>query len=167
MWPKEGMIELDDGRRIRLIAMYREDIYANLAEGDPCLDMNIQAIRSLAHWGSTRMDWAVLGKPPLILPPKVSRGHGQPWVDSEAYHFDGVPPLPPRALGRYQPEWMPGTGTVALFYSDAIKHDPQDGDSSHLMLIWFQREPVEMIEAEPLAELRKIPWDRHATSWSF
>jgi len=62
---------------------------------------------------------------------------------------------------------MPGTGTVALFRSDAIQNDPEDGDVSHLMVIWFQREPVELIESEPLAILRSIPWDTLATSWTF
>jgi len=78
-----------------------------------------------------------------------------------------MPERPSKEDGRSWPEWMPGTGTVALFRSDAIQNDPEDGDVSHLMVIWFQREPVELIESEPLAILRSIPWDTLATSWTF
>jgi hypothetical protein len=62
---------------------------------------------------------------------------------------------------------MPGTGTVVLFRSGPMADHPEGGGRSHLLVTGLQREPLELIEAEPLAELRKVAWDAHATSWSF
>jgi hypothetical protein len=166
MWPKEGVIELEDGRKIRLIAMYRHDIYANLMEGAPFRESNYYSVLALERAGKSMMDWAVCGKPPAILPTRICKGSGQLWTECEWYQFRGIPEIPSKEMKRIWPEWMPGTGTIALFRSDAIKDDPEDGDCSHLMVIWFQKEPVELIEPEALASLRKVSWDSLATSWT-
>lgn len=166
MWPKEGVVEMEDGRRIRLIDMYRHDIYCNLMEGSPFRQMNFERIRNLESRGRDLMNWAVLGKPPAILPTRIWKRRDQVWADLDWYQFRELPSAPAPETRRIYEEWMPGVGTVALFRSDAIKNDPEDGDISHLLVIWFQREPVEMIESEPLESMKKLPWDALATSWS-
>lgn len=167
MWPKEGVVELADGRKIRLNGMYRHDIYANLWEGAPPRHMNYDAIHHLDRVGKSLMDWGVCGKPSVLLPTPITKGRGAPWVDHDWYQFQGLPEEPSKEAGRSWPEWMPGTGTVALFRSGPIANDPEDGDCSHLRVIWFQKEPVELIEPEPLARLQAISWDALATSWTF
>ena len=62
-------------------------------------------------------------------------------------------------------EWMPGIGTSALFISDPIKSDPEDGDAFYLSVIWFRRGFEALIEEQPYADLKKVPWDAMASKW--
>ena len=167
MWPKDPEFILQDGRRIRLIKMFRENVYHSLLEGSPFRRHNYDIIMRLLYWERTLMRWATDGREPALLPTGLVNRKTKQLEPSEWYAFKGIPLPPPERARPIFDEWMPGIGTVALFVSDAIRNDPSHGDTSYLSIIWFQKSAEALIEEEPREELFKVNWDGLARSWSF
>ena len=167
MWPKDPEFTLQDGRHIRLIKMFRENIYHGLLEGSPTRHHNHAMIMRLLYWERTLMKWATDGREPALLPTGLVNRETKQVEPSEWYAFMGIPEAPPEARRPTYHEWMPGIGTVALFISDPIKNDPDSGDASYLSIIWFQKSAESLMEDEPRAELLKVVWDGMARSWQF
>ena len=167
MWPKCPEFILEDGRKIRLVEMFRENIYHSLLEGSPYRGHNYSIIQGLLHRERSSMKWATEGHPPVLLPTRLWNRKERTWDLVDWYNFQGHPAEPPRMRPERFDEWMPGIGTVALFISDPIRNDPEDGDASYLSVIWFQKGFEDLIEEQPHADLKLIPWDAMARSWIF
>lgn len=167
MWPKAPELALADGRVIRLVEWFRTNVYHGLLEGAPHRRMNLEAIQRLRHWERGNLGWATQGRAPALLPTRIWVQERHAWEPQDWYGFEDLPEEATLEMRRIRPEWMPDVGTVALFISDPIESDPRDGDASYLSAIWFQRGFNELIEEQPLEELRKIPWNAMASSWIF
>ena len=167
MWPREPEFILEDGRKIHLASMFRENVYHNLLEGSPYRGHNYEIIQRLLHQERSLMKWATRDHPPALLPTRLWNHKERSWDLVDWYNFQGLPDAPPRLRPQRFDEWMPGVGTVALFISNPIRNDPEDGEASYLSVIWFQKGFEDLMEEQPLAELKKVPWDAMAQSWIF
>lgn len=167
MWPNDPEFHLSDGRKIHLVEFLRRNAYHGLLEGAPFRQSNHETVLGLIHWEKTNLGWATQGHAPALLPTRILNVKTRAWERVDWYDFQGIPEAPPPETKRMWPEWMPGVATVALFISDPIQNDPMDGQASYLSVIWFQRGFEELIEEQPLEELRKVPWDAMAASWIF
>jgi len=157
---RKSVISLSGGREIRLTHMYRVETYAGLLEGIPRRAMNIDILRRVGSKGMSLFSSPTFRTTPIVLPTRM-----QPWPKKEWVPW--VMPSEPDALPRDAPEVLPGFLTVSRFISSPLRDDPEDGDASLLSVMWFQHDPHEFIEGEPLEHLRQVNWELLAESWRY
>ena len=144
--------------------MFRHDIYCNHFGGSPNRQLNFEAIQRLEYHGRNLPGSDDFDAPTVILPSRIWQPREQSWEALDWYQFHGLPAPPTLETRRDYLEWMPGVGTVALFRSDGIVNAPEGGNLSHLLVMWFQNEPTDLIEPEALEAIRHLRWNALATS---
>lgn len=132
------MLILSSGRRVHLVSLHQENIYAGLLEGVPTREMNQGTIEHLRDEATERT-----GREPFILQPvqtPIERGGG-----ADPYPFGDPALIPPIACVAE----LESSGSSVLYHT-------------HLTVIWFQDDYAFPLAAPIESALLALDWDRLA-----
>lgn len=158
MFEPHSPLGLEDGRNIRLTQLWREETYLHWMEGWPGRRHNLEVLQKAGSRATGLFGDCTRQTPPLLLPTRVQVRPREDWV---AWDLNSDP----TTTDRNHREFLPPVLSVGLFISGPLRDDPEDGDASFLAVAWFQQDPHQFMEEEPLAHLQKVPWDSLASSW--